>query len=210
MPTPLSIWFGGVGRDGFDLRFSWKVAVLSVLMTLSAPARVAENWRFRRRIEACEVHPSPIFIIGHWRSGTTHLHNLLSLDPRFGYVTTLQAISPHAFLSKWALTPWMIRTFIPKRRPMDNMRFTGDLPQEDEIAMVSLTNYCLYRGFAFPKRMIDLVDETVFFEGAPKAALDEWKAAYRDLLRRATFNMGGKRLVSKSPPNTGRIRLLLW
>ena len=29
--------------------------------------------------------PSPLFVLGIWRSGTTHLHNLLARDERFAF-----------------------------------------------------------------------------------------------------------------------------
>src|SRR5262245_15448156 len=38
--------------------------------------RYGEKWR-----EVCI--PPPLFVLGHWRSGTTHLHYLLGLDDRF-------------------------------------------------------------------------------------------------------------------------------
>src|SRR5688572_4545420 len=37
--------------------------------------RWIERWRFSRCLQDVQVQP-PVFIIGHWRSGTTHLHNL--------------------------------------------------------------------------------------------------------------------------------------
>lgn len=37
------------------------------------------------------LHPEPVFILGHPRTGTTHLHNLLSRDPAFAYATTFHA-----------------------------------------------------------------------------------------------------------------------
>ncbi|MCH7688908.1 MAG: sulfotransferase, partial [Planctomycetes bacterium] len=39
---------------------------------------------YGRKIESAEVHP-PLFVLGLWRSGTTHLHNLLSRDDRFAF-----------------------------------------------------------------------------------------------------------------------------
>jgi hypothetical protein len=43
--------------------------------------RAIENRRFGPRIASTEVE-SPLFILGHWRSGTTHLHNLLAATQR--------------------------------------------------------------------------------------------------------------------------------
>ncbi len=32
----------------------------------------------------------PVFILGHWRSGTTFMHNVFSCDKHFGYNTTIR------------------------------------------------------------------------------------------------------------------------
>ncbi|HVA85305.1 MAG TPA: sulfotransferase, partial [Candidatus Saccharimonadales bacterium] len=64
--------------------------VLSAINSLLAPV---ERLIFGRRIAATRVE-APIFIIGHWRSGTTLLHELLALDDRFGYPTTYQCFAP--------------------------------------------------------------------------------------------------------------------
>ena len=68
----------------------------------SVNARI--EWaRFGRQIEAARVG-APLFILGHFRSGTTHLHNLLALDPQFGAPTLFQVFNPHTFLGteRWA------------------------------------------------------------------------------------------------------------
>src|SRR5437762_2297554 len=41
---------------------------------------------------------APLFIIGHWRTGTTLLHELLILDPRHNFPTTFQCLCPDHFL----------------------------------------------------------------------------------------------------------------
>ena len=47
---------------------------------------------------------TPLFILGHYRSGTTHLHNLLALEPQFSAPNFFQALNPHTFLST---EPWV-------------------------------------------------------------------------------------------------------
>jgi hypothetical protein len=63
----------------------WPRAALLTLAGLSnsAFARL-EEWKYGQGIDATVVRPL-LFILGHYRSGTTHLHNLLSLDPQFAY-----------------------------------------------------------------------------------------------------------------------------
>lgn len=50
---------------------------------------------YGRAIAAQALHPEPVFILGQPRTGTTHLHNLLSLDTqRFAFATTFHAGPP--------------------------------------------------------------------------------------------------------------------
>lgn len=46
---------------------------------------------YARATAAQQLHAEPLFILGHPRTGTTHLHNLLSLDPAFAHATTFGA-----------------------------------------------------------------------------------------------------------------------
>lgn len=49
---------------------------------------------YSRRVEQQQLHPEPVFILGHPRTGTTHLHNLMSRDPTFAYANTYQCGTP--------------------------------------------------------------------------------------------------------------------
>ena len=56
-----------------------------------------EDWRCGAAVRASDVSP-PVFILGHWRSGTTHLHNLMTIDRRFAYPNNFDALFPNAML----------------------------------------------------------------------------------------------------------------
>ena len=91
-----------------------------------------------------------MFIIGHWRSGTTYLHELMSLDARFFSPTTYQCFAPHHFLvSQWLIARYL-GFLMPKQRPMDNMAAGWDRPQEDEFALLTLGAPTPYLRMAFP------------------------------------------------------------
>ena len=42
--------------------------------------RISEA-KYRKRAEALTLDQPPVFVIGHWRTGTTFLHDLFSVDP---------------------------------------------------------------------------------------------------------------------------------
>jgi len=92
----------------------------------SVNARI-ELRRFGRRIEAVQVQ-APLFVLGHYRSGTTHLHNLLALDPQFAAPTFFQVLNPHTFLTteRWAAP--VADSLIVRRRYQDEMALGAGVP----------------------------------------------------------------------------------
>jgi len=165
-----------------------------------------EELTYGRRIDETDLVAPPIFIIGFWRSGTTHLHNLLSLDERFTYPTTYTCLFPNHFLLTERVVKKLLRGFLPETRPMDNMRLSWDMPQEDEVALALLTGLSPYIDFAFPNvprvhhRFLD-------FEGATAEKVKTFKRAIKRLVRKQTYR-SRKRVVLKSPAHSYRIKLL--
>jgi omega-hydroxy-beta-dihydromenaquinone-9 sulfotransferase len=176
---------------------------------VSVPLRLLERIRYGARVDAVRLSAPPIFIIGHWRSGTTHLHNLLSQDPALGCVSMYQAMVPNCSLvaERW-LKP-LLAAIVPRKRPMDNMVWPVEAPQEEEIPLAKLTPYSFYVRSLFPMESADLFRRYVLLDGSPLAIEREIAARYRRILQVATIHAGGRRLVLKNPVNTARIRLLL-
>lgn len=174
--------------------------LVNVLLTLI-------NWLcFRRKLEQTEIDTPPLFIIGHWRSGTTLLHELFVIDERLSSPSTFQCFAPHHFLT----SQWFFHRFgswlLPNQRPMDNMAAGWDRPQEDEFALVNLGLPSPYRRIAFPdQRPPDL--EYLDTEMLPEPARKAWIAGLRQFLTAVTYHTG-RPLVVKSPTHTGRIATL--
>ncbi|MFH1330999.1 MAG: sulfotransferase [Actinomycetota bacterium] len=53
---------------------------ISALSLGNSAAGLLQRARYGRAIAGATVGPPPLFIIGHWRTGTTLLHELLALD----------------------------------------------------------------------------------------------------------------------------------
>jgi hypothetical protein len=185
-----------------------RLLLLIATSVVSAPLRVLEWIRYGRRIRAVQL-PPPIFVVGHWRSGTTHLHNLLSQDPALGCVSMYQAMVPGCSLvaERW-LKP-LLSAIVPQKRPMDNMVWPVDAPQEEEIPLAKQTPYSFYMRSLFPMESADLFRRYVLLDSSPAKIAREIATKYRRILQIATLRAGGKRLVLKNPVNTARIRLLL-
>ncbi len=176
---------------------------------VSAPLVGAEWLRRRHQIESVELDEEPVFIIGHWRSGTTHLHNLMSIDQQFGCLRMFEALAPDCSVSTAGWLPRLLSRAVPKKRPMDNMEWPMDAPQEEEIPLAKMTPYSWYLQFLFPKQAIPTFERYVMMSGAPARARDEFKRKYLHLLKVAALHDGRRRMLLKNPVNTARIPLLL-
>ncbi len=160
-----------------------------------------------RRLAKTEIKDDPLFIIGHWRCGTTLLHEMLILDERHTSPTTYECLAPnHFLLTQWIAERWF-RFVIPPQRPMDNMAISWEHPQEDEFALCILGVPSPYRTIAFPNRPSQC-PEYLDLEGLSQSALAHWKRALVDFLKQVTLR-NAKRIVLKSPPHTCRIPVLL-
>lgn len=146
----------------------------------------------------------PILILGHYRSGTTHLQNLLTRDPQWGMMTTAQALAPELSL---APGPWKraLAALLPTTRAMDEMVMGIDLPEEPDHAMAAVSRYSFYHGFAFPRSFLEHYREFVAFDGAPRGRVEEWGALYRDQVRLACALSRRRRAVVKNPADTARL-----
>lgn len=186
--------------------YRWAMVVLISLITpFNTLMSRFQRLCFGHRIDATPIQP-PLFIIGHWRSGTTFLHELLVLDERFTFPTTYQCFAPEHFL----LTEWFLARYcgflLPKQRPMDNVRTGWQRPQEDEFALLTMGVRTPYRRMAFPNHPApDL--EYLNMEGIPAPELEKWCRAMRTFVQTLTYR-SAKRVILKSPTHTGRIALL--
>ncbi len=206
-------WLGVLRRGGaVDREFLPRCLFVCASTLFTGSLRLGERLRYGRAIRRTEIHPSPIFIIGHWRSGTTFLHHLLCRDKRFGYLTTFQAMAPGFFLIGGGRIKRFLERETRKRYPtrlIDNVPLLLDAPEEDEFALANMSPYSFLHGFSFPRRVRYFFERYVLLEGISHAELERWEGTYLTLLRKATLASGGKRLVLKNCANTARIRVLL-
>jgi hypothetical protein len=195
-------------NGGVDWRYWIRSLYVSIVALLGAPFRAYENARFATRIAATPIREAPIFILGHWRSGTTHVMRLIARDPAFAVVTFVHTMIPGLYLSS-PLFRVILASSLPKVRPMDNVSVSPDAAEEEEYALGNLSPYSFYHALSFPKKMREIFDKYVLFEGVERKVIEQWKAIYLHFLKKVTFSSNGKRLLLKNPANTGRIPTLL-
>ena len=193
---------GGVTRPYWG-----KLARILATSGALAPLRIAERMRFGRRVARTVVHPSPVFVHGFARAGTTHLHNLLAHDPNFGFVTTFQAVAQPFCLTARGWLERLVAGSLPETRPMDNMAVSLALPQEEEVALACTSQLSPIHQTSFPNRMLEFAAKFGSMD-LTEEELAQWQRAYLQVLRKATLAARGRRLVLKSPANLGRTGLL--
>ncbi len=185
-------------------RMLYSIAMSAVL----SPLGILEKIRFDKKIKHTTIEKPPVFIVGHWRSGTTYLHNLMSQNPHFAYPKTFQTLTPAIFLGFEKLIKPIVKASLPPTRPEDNVPLGADLPQEEEYAMGNLCPYSFYNGWCFPQKM-EFYHQFVCMENVPRSAIEEWTRVYLYYIKKIAFSNEGRQLVLKNPANTARIKLLL-
>lgn len=190
-------WLRLLRREGFRVApWRWPRAAWVTAWSLGnslAARRVARE--FGAAIEATEVK-APVFVLGHYRGGTTYLHELLMLDPRFASPTRFRAYNPSTFLAteRW-LAPLIEPLMLPRR------------VQEDEIALMVRTGLSPYMEWVFPRTKVGHRRD-LRLRGPGAGGLSEWSAALTAFLKALTLR-DGRTLVLKSPPHTARIGAIL-
>lgn len=181
------------------------VALGSVLGRLpcSALERIYVAWKADRPKPAAP----PIFIVGHWRSGTTHLYNILS-QTDYGFVPPLAAGLPWDFLGLGSLLRPGLERLLPKDRFIDNIPIRPDSPQEDEIAIANMSVLSFYHAIYFPRRFERFFGRGLFFDGCTAAQIATWQRRFLHFLDKLALYHGDRRIVLKNPVYTGRIDML--
>ncbi len=195
-------------RNGFRVGWrQWHIAATDLVAGFfNSGLGLVQQATFGRRIDATQID-EPIFIVGHWRTGTTFLHELLILDRRHTFANTYQCLAPSHFLvSEWLLGRAM-RFLVPSHRPMDNMPLGLERPQEDEFGLCNLGLPSPYLTIAFPNEPPQY-QEYYDLESVPEAERERWKQGLLRFLKSIVAARPG-RPVLKSPPHTCRVKLLL-
>ncbi|MFO7902948.1 MAG: sulfotransferase family protein [Planctomycetota bacterium] len=205
----LGPWFRLLARNRFRVGPT-RLPMALIISGCSAASTVGawqEKLVYGRLLRKARERRDPLFVIGHWRTGTTFMHELLVQDPRFTFPTTYQVSAPHHFLSSsWCIRP-LLKFLLPKRRVMDNMAFGGDTPQEDEFALCTMGVPSPYVNMAWPN-LNQRCDGSLELDPLDPDDAAAWKAGMRYFLSKLALK-DRRRVVLKSPTHTARVATLL-
>jgi len=186
----------------------WPRTAFTTAMSLLNSAVARRERRFDDAVAATDVE-APLFILGHHRSGTTHLWNLLAVDERFAYPSVLQAVFPHTFLSFESTVQTWAERFAPEQRPQDNVEFSPDAPLEDERALCAATFLSLQMARHFPQDRDDFKTYLTMRDAAPEERA-RWKAAFDRFARKLQVRHGeDATLLFKATHHAAKLPLLL-
>jgi hypothetical protein len=164
--------------------------------------------RFRSLKDKASLEYPPVFIIGHWRSGTSFLHDLLCRVYPAAYTTTYHAAFPNNLFAFKGLVKFFMWVFMPRKRPTDAMKMHPDLPQEEELALGQERFFSFYYWFYFPREAEQLADEFMYLYDPLSTRSIKFQQHYREYIRRCQLNTGGEIFISKNPANTARLAVL--
>ena len=133
-------WLRLLARNGFRVSPARipRAAAITAASLGNEVLRAIQLAIWGRGLRAARLEADPIVILGHWRSGTTLLHELLACDGRLCAPNTLQCGAPSHFVLSEQFARDRLGFLLPERRPMDAMRMGFDRPQEDEVALCNL------------------------------------------------------------------------
>ncbi len=198
-----------INENKIDKRYRGRLYKILAWTVLTQPFHLLQKPLLYFKLKSIDFDETPpLFILGHWRSGTTHLHYLLAKDKQLGFLTNYQALFMRmSFIGKG----WMdkiVDHFMPATRPQDNIVMTAYKPAEEEQPLTNLTDASGMQSFFFPRNQ-SYHDKYNLFEGISEKEKAEWQKKYTYMLKLISLENNKKPLLLKNPHNTGRVKELL-
>ena len=204
--TTSGIFFKLLSQNGFSPAYLGRIAFLTQNGIWASAFKKREKKKFGKIIRDYQMPADPVFIIGHWRTGTTFLHQLMALDENLVTPNVLQVSVPDSFLvSDKYYAPVMSKMMSPTR-PMDNVKLGVFEPQEDEYALLKLTLDSPLIKLLFPDSDDYFLKH--FEDFNPREDHTEnWKNQLHIFCKKLSFTKK-KRVLLKNPFHSMRIPLL--
>lgn len=154
--APLDAWVrtlaGGAGwktlRPRYWVRLAAGLCTSAIGTAVTLPERLllAPILRHRYAASGQRLERPVVFVLGYYRSGTTHLHYLLSCDPGMVTPRWFQCLAPQGFLLSWAFLRWFLVPFLASTRPQDDVAIGPEWPAEDDFAVCNWSAACTMPG----------------------------------------------------------------
>ncbi len=189
----------------------WPALIFSLALSpLHWTLGAIQNAMLKRRLALLgESRASPLFVIGHWRCGTTLLQELLSLDSNLRTPLLYECFSPNGILPTGRLTRKLLSREKAGRRSMDNMQVQLKSPGEDEIALFILGAISPMATLPFPNAPFDF-HSAMAADQSGENETRRWRSIFHRFHNlMASVNGLERTIVYKSPAHTARIKMLV-
>jgi hypothetical protein len=200
-----------IARNGMPsasgaLRLAIALASSTTRLPFTASERAWTAFALHHR----EPVPPPVFIIGHMRSGTTHLHNLLAASGRFATVPPVLAGMPWEALGLARVLRPLLEPYLPEDRLIDGVRVRPDSPTEDEIALANMHALSYYHAMYFPLRFEETYRRYLLLETEDEIV--RWQSTLRHYVGKMSALDPDRQLLLKNPGYTAQIGAIraLW
>ena len=171
-----------------DKNFQQKFRLTKAVCRLLSSLTPLEEKKYKKILADKSLEMDPVFILGHWRSGTTFVHNVFSCDKHFGYNTTYQTVFPHLMLWGQSFFKKNMAFLMPDKRPTDNMELKVDLPQEEEFALANMMPYTFYNFWFLPKHTMEYCDKYLLFNNITEEEKKVFKETFLKLIKISLYN----------------------
>ncbi len=211
--APIDVWVRLIVRSGgvrprYWLRFGFILVTSFVGTIATVHERVVLSAVRRRLFEAePQINRRVIVIVGYYRSGTTHLQNLMSCDDRFVTPRWSQCLAGQGFVLGWSILRFVLVPFLGQTRPQDAVGFGPDWPGEDDFALCSWGGCSSIPGrFIWPSRWDDW-KRWHGLEGLSEKELDRWRSLMAMFVWKITRRKKNRDRVVllKTPSHTARV-----
>lgn len=195
-------------REDIDWKGQWKHIgyVYGTALILELPGLV-ERGLYHSRIKNTQVEKPPLFILGHWRSGTTYLFNLLSQDPDTAFMDSVSTFTFDHFLTMSKILTPIYNKELDGSRPGDTMEWRAESPQEEAYAMANMVEASFAHMITFPRNAEEYI-RLNFADHMTAKQRGKWEQSHRYILKKMTYAKEGKRILFKSPDNTAKAKML--
>lgn len=198
---------GGVSLKGLLMLPLYYLQIIPAI-----PFAVLQQLIFGKSIRLTNLDKDPIFILGHYRTGTTLLQKLLASDKRFGTLTNYDSMFPSINLLMGKRGQKILQRIIQLlkiKNPFfhNSMVLLGEPAEEDDCLMNRASAYSAYWGLVFPRKWKEWLNGSA--QISKNEYVEGWRMEYLRLIQYATYRNEGRQLVLKNPPGTERIGLLL-
>ncbi|MFO7828978.1 MAG: sulfotransferase [Bacteroidales bacterium] len=165
-----------------------------------------EKKLYESKIIQHKLPDNPVIIIGHWRTGSTFLHQLLNLDQQFVTSNLFQGSIPDSFLTSRKSYEPVMGKVLKGTRPMDQVKLGLDEPLEDEYALFRLSGFSPLERVVFPR------SDGYFLKQFPGflpdgEKLEQWKNAITHFYKKLTLE-NEKTILIKNPFHSVRLSTL--